>query len=229
MSRWPAALSRHRRAVAVAAVVIAIGVVTFLTIRAGSNNDDLVPATEASTTLPPSGAQAELLRLLEAGRQANYTASYRQSGPTGESQVRQARRPPQERMDTTSGSGDQTKREVDITLPSGRVGCTQQGTEPWSCEKKAGGTGGSLTNIMTSTIVGQLRGYNTEARDERVATEPSRCFTLSGGEGGPAEICFTTDGILSRVVAGDVRLELTDLDRRAPGDDVFVLPAPVSG
>ena len=229
MSRWSAAVARHRRVAVIVAVVVAIGVVTFVTIRAGTRNDDLVPASEASTTLPPSGPQGELLRLLDGGRQATYSVTYRQLGPAGESTVRQARRPPEERTETVSGTGGEAKRDVTVVSDTGRVGCTQQGSGPWSCERQPGRGGGAIADILSASIVAQMRALTVEARDDRVAGQEVRCFTVSGGEGPPAEMCLTKEGILVRVVAGDTRLELTELDRAAPPDSAFVPPAQPSG
>ena len=229
MSRWTAVLSRRRSAIVIGAVVLAIGVVTFVTIRAGTRNDDLVPATEASTTVPPSGPQAELLRLLDRGRQATYSVTYRQVGPAGESTVRQARRPPEERTETVSGTGGEAKRNVTVVSDTGRVGCTQQGSGPWSCERQPGRGGGAISDILTASMVAQMRTLTVEARDDTVTGQDVRCFTVSGGQGPPAETCLTKEGILVRVVGGETRLEMTELDRGAPPDSTFVPPAPPSG
>ena len=229
MSRWTAAVSRRRPVILIGAVVVAIGVVTFVTIRAGTRDDDLVPATEASTTVPLSGPHAELLRLLDEARQASYTVTYRQAGPAGESSVRQSRRPPRERTETVSGAGEDAKRNVTVVADSGRVGCTQQGSGPWSCERQPGRGGGALGDILSASITAQIRSLKVEARDERVAGSDVRCFTVAGGQGPPAEMCLTKDGILVRVVAGDTRLELTQLDRATPPDSAFVPPAQPPG
>ena len=226
---WVAALSRQRRVWVIGAVVVAIGVVTFLTIRAGTGGDDLVPATEAPTTVPLSSSHAELLRLVEQGRRASYSVVYRQVGPAGESIVRQARRPPEERVENVSGTGDATKRTMTVVTATGRIGCTQEGTGPWSCAPQPGRGGGALTDILSATIVAQLGSLEVEGRDDQVAGHDVRCFTLTGSQGPPAEMCLTTDGILARVVAGDTRLEMTELDRAAPPDSAFVPPAPPSG
>jgi hypothetical protein len=229
MSRLTAALSGRRPVVVVAGVVVAIGVITFLTIRAGTRGDDLVPATEASTTVPLSGPHAELLRLFAQGRRASYAVVYRQVGPAGESVVRQARRPPEERTETESGTGEAVKRTTTVLTATGRVGCTQEGSGPWSCSPQPGRGGGALTDILSATIVSQMGALKAEASDQQVAGQDVRCFTLSGAEGPSAEMCLTTDGILARVGAGDTRLEMTALDRGAPPDSAFVPPAPVSG
>lgn len=229
MSRWTAVLSRRRPAVVIGAVVVAIGIVTFVTIRAGTRDDDLVPATEASTTVPPPGPQAELLRLVDRGRQASYAVTYRQVGPAGESTVHVSRRPPRERTETVSGAGEDTKRSVTVVSDSGRVGCTQQGTAPWSCERQPGRGGGALGDILSATIVAQIRTLNVEPRDEKLAGNDARCFTVSGGQGPPAEMCLTAEGILVRVVAGETRLEVTELDRATPPDSAFVPPAQPPG
>ena len=229
MTRWIAVLSRRRPVIVVSAVVVAIGVVTFITIRAGTRNDDLVPATEASTTVPLSGPHAELLRLLDQGRQASYTVTYRQVGPAGESTVHQSRRPPQERTETVSGAGEDTRRRVTVVSDSGRLGCTQQGSGPWSCEPQPGRGGGFLSDVVTAGIVAQISTLEVEARDERVAAYDVRCFTVSGGEVPPAEMCLTEGGILVRVVAGNTRLEMTELDRARPPDSAFVPPTQSPG
>lgn len=225
MNRLVAALSRHRRVAVIAAVVVAIGVVTFVTIRAGTRNDDLVPAVEASTTLPASGPHAEFLRLFDAGRKASYSVTYRQTGPGGESTVRQARRPPEERVETESGAGGDAKHTVTVVSKTGSVGCTRQGGGPWSCEPQPGRSSGALTDILSGTIVAQISALKVEPRSDRVADQDVRCFVLSGGEGPPAEMCLTREGILARVVAGDTRLELTAVNRATPPDSAFVPPA----
>lgn len=229
MSRWVAALSRHRRAATIAAVVVAIGVITFVTIRAGTRNDDLVPATEASTSVPLSGPHAEFLRLFDQGRKASYSATYRQVGPGGESRVRQARRPPEERVETESGGAGDTKRVVTVVSETGRVGCTQEGSGPWSCERQPGRGGGAITDILSATIVAQISALKVDPRSDRVGEQEVRCFALSGGQGPPAEMCLTREGILARVVAGDTTLELTALNRATPPDSAFVPPAQPSG
>lgn len=227
MSRLLALLRRHRRVAVIAAIVVAIGVVTFVTIRAGTRNDDLVPAVEATTVPPPSGPQGELLRLFDQGRRASYSAVYRQAGPAGESTVHQTRRPPEERVETEGGAD--AKHTVTVVSGDGRVACTQQGGGPWSCERQPGRSGGALTDILSATVVAQLRNFDVAPRDDRVGAEDVRCFTLTGRQGSPAEMCMTRDGILARVVAGDTRLELTELDRSRPPDSAFVPPAPPTG
>ena len=229
MSRWTAALSRHRRVAVIVAVAVAIGIVIFLTIRAGTRSDDLVEATEASTTVPLSGPHAELLRLFERGRRATYSVTYRQVGPEGESTVRQARRPPEERVETASGSGDGIRRTTTVVTATGRIGCTQEGTGPWSCSPQPGRGSGALTDILSASIVSQLGAFKVEERGEQVGGQDSRCFTLSGAQGTQAEMCLTTDGILARVTGGDTRLELTQLDRAPPPDSAFRPPAPGGG
>ncbi|HWC10172.1 MAG TPA: hypothetical protein VG455_03025, partial [Acidimicrobiales bacterium] len=171
MSRWAAVLSRRRPALLIAAVAIGIAVITFVTIRAGSRGDDLVPATEAPTTAPLSSSQAELLRLFEQGRRASYSVVYRQVGPAGESIVRQARRPPEERVENISGTGDATKRTTTVVTATGRIGCTQEGTGPWSCAPQPGRGGGALTDILSATIVAQLRSLEVEGRDHKETSE----------------------------------------------------------
>lgn len=227
MTRLPAVLSRHRRAAAIGAVVVAIAIVTFLTVRAGTRNDDLVPATEATTTtLPLTGPQAEMLRLVEQGRNGSYSVTYRQSGPSGESIVRQVRRPPSERSETQTGSGEGAKRSVTVVSAAGRVVCTQQGGGPWACENRPGRGSGGITDILSATVVGQISRLRVEASDAQVAGHDVRCFNVSGGEGPAAEMCLTRDGILARVAAGDTRLEMTELDRSTPRESAFVPPAP---
>lgn len=229
MSRWTAVVSRRRPVVVIASIAVAIGVITFLTIRAGTRNDDLVPATEASTTVPLSGPHGELLGLFDQGRKASYSVTYRQTGPAGESVVRQARRPPEERTEVESGSGDGVRRTLTVVTVTGRFGCTREGSGPWSCSPEPGRGGGALTDILSATLVSQLRSFRVEARDERVGGEETRCFTLTGEQGPPAEMCMTPEGILARVGAGDTRLEMTALDRRRPPDGAFALPAPPGG
>ena len=229
MSRLGAALSRHRRVAVITAVVVAIGLITFVTIRAGTRNDDLVPATEAPTSLPTSGPHAEFLRLFGEGRKANYSVTYRQTGPAGESTVRQARRPPDERLETESSSGSDTEHTVTVLSATGRVACSRRGGGPWSCEAQPGRGSGALTDILSGTLVAQIGALKVDPRNDRVGDQDVRCFVLSGGQGSPAEMCLTREGILARVVAGDTRLELTALNRATPPDSAFVPPAQPSG
>jgi hypothetical protein len=229
MSRWTAALSRHRRVVVIAAVVGAIVVVTLVTVVAGTRDDDLVPATEASTVPPPSGPHGEFLRLFDEGRKASYSVTYRQTGPAGESTVRQARRPPDERVETESGAGAEAKHTLTIVSATGRVGCNRQGDGPWSCEPQPGRGSGAITDILSSTIVAQISALKVEPRDDRVGGQDVRCFVLSGGDGPPAEMCLTREGILARVTAGETRLDLTALNEATPPDSAFVPPAPPAG
>lgn len=229
MSRLVAAISRHRRAAVITAVVLAIAVVTFVTIRAGTRNDDLVPAVEASTTVPLQGPQGDFLRLFGQGRQASYSGTYHQTGPAGESTVRLARRPPEERVETESGAGEGIKRTATVVMATGRVGCTQDGTGPWSCSRQPGRGSGALTDVLTASLVSQISAFKVEGRDDQVGGQAVRCFTFSGSQGPPAEMCLTTEGILARLVAGDTRLELMALNREAPPDSAFVPPAQPSG
>jgi hypothetical protein len=229
MSRLGATLSRHRRVAVITAVVLAIGLITFVTIRAGTRNDDLVPAVEASTTVPLQGARGEFLRLFDQGREASYSATYRQTGPAGESTVRLARRPPEERLETESGAGEEVKRSANVVMARERVVCTQDRNGPWSCSRQPGRGTGAFTEVVSASIVSQISAFEVEARDEQVGGQAVRCFTFSGPQGPPAEMCLTREGILARVVAGDTRLELTALNRAAPPDSAFVPPAQPSG
>ncbi len=228
MTRLPAVLSRRRRAFVIGAVVVAIGIVTFLTVRAGTRSDDLVPAVEATTSVPLAGPQAEMLRLLERGRNGTYSATYRQTGPRGETIVRQVRRPPNERSETETGSGEGLRRSVTVVSATGRVVCAQQGGGPWTCENRPGRGTGAITDALSATVVAQISRLKVEPTDAQVAGQETRCFNVSGGEGPPAEMCLTRDGVLARVVAGDTRLEMTELDRSNPPDSAFVPPAPPS-
>ncbi len=229
MSPWAAVLARRRPVVLIGAVVIAIAAVTFFTIRAGTGGDDLVPATEAPTTVPLSGPHAELLRLLDQGRNASYSVTYRQVAPAGESLARQVLRPPEERIETESGSGESTRRTTTVVTTTGRVECTQTGSGPWSCSRQPGRGRGGFANILTASIVSQIGAFRVEAANERVAGHDVRCFVISGTEGPPAEMCLTREGIIARVNAGDTRLEMTALNRARPPDSAFVPPAAPSG
>jgi hypothetical protein len=227
MTRWSGWFRRHRGAVVTGLVVVVIAVVTFLAVRPGTEGVGRPKAAGgATTTAAPRGPNAEMLRLLEPARTASYEGRYTSSDASGTRSARLWRRPPQERLDTESGAGDDDRRSRTLTAPSGNVSCQEQGGGPWSCKNEPGRVSGGIGDILSGAVVARVSTLPLVARDDRIAGEPVRCFTVTGQ---PVELCLTTDGVLARLVAESTRLELTSLERRTPGDDVFVPPAPPTG
>lgn len=214
----------------VGAIVVGVAAATFFTIRAGMDQPTKRSATTTTTGgSSASGAAAELLGLLGRSAALDYEVRYNVTQPPGPPSVAGLwRRPPLAREDTESGSGDGLRRTSEMVTTSGPVACTQSGSGQWACSPKPGLTLGDL-GAVPPALANQLRAFRVVGRDDRVAGQSVRCFTVSQGSAASAEICLTPDGIVARAVLGSTRLELVGLNRSRPPDSIFQPPAPVGG
>jgi len=233
----PAVVARHRPAVIVGVVVVAIAVVTFVVIRAGTGSGPSA-SPSASPTTTPTGSTAELVALVRRSQAVDvdvaYTGTETTSGAFG---AHLWRRSPLARLDTDSGQGDTLERSTQLVGPSGPQACTKAGTAPWSCVPKPGLTLGDV-GVVSPALVAKLSSLDVSVHDDRILDQAVRCFTVArpagtttttsptgaGADLNAAELCLTSDGIPVRVVAGPTRLDAVSLNRgRAPAS-VFQPP-----
>lgn len=220
---------RHRSLVTVGSIVLAVALIVVVTIRlsqdeGGSSGQKDAPA--ASVVRPSlAGAAAELTRLLEAGTKLGFDGRYTvsSSGPPGT--VRLWSRPPFLRVDTERGSGAELRRSAQFSLPSGTVGCNRQADGPWTCKAQPGLPIGA--GLVPEAFVAQLAHTSVEARNAQVGDREARCFALSGSSG-KGDVCLTPDGIPLRFQALSTTIELVELDRSPPPEEIFEPPAPLS-
>ena len=219
---------RHRSAVAVGLILLAITAIIVITIRASQDGSPSRERGAPPTTAPAlTGAAAELVRLLEAGKQLAFDGRYSVSSagrPPGT--LRLWSRPPLLRADTESGSGRDLRRNAQFSLPSGPVSCTRQADGPWTCKSEPGLPIG--LGLLPEPFVAQLPGVSVQARADRIGGREARCFALTGPAAPAGDVCLSPDGILLRVQAGSTTMELVELDRAAPPEEIFEPPAPVS-
>lgn len=237
-------VARHRSAVVAGVVVVAIAVVTFVVIRAGTGGGADHSATPATaTTTAPSGPAAELVSLVRRAESANLDVAYAGTeASTGTFSAHLWRRSPLGRLDTESGQGDGARRSAQLVSAAGPVACTQAGSAPWSCAPKPGLALGDV-GVVSPALVAKLSVLDVSVRDDRLLGQGVRCFTVAApattgtpatgtpatGAAGPpdvtAELCLTSDGIPVRVVLGSTHLYAVSLVRGRPPDSVFKPPA----
>lgn len=226
----PGFARRHRSAVMVGALVVALGGVIGLTVSQSRDGPGPTPAPSASptTTVALSGAAAEMAGLLEAGAKLAYDGRYTTvSGPTGTvGALRLWSNPPLARVDTETGTGTELRRRAQFSLAAGTVGCARAVEGAWSCESRPGLPLGA--GLVPEGFLVQLGRFTVEARSDRVGGRQARCFALTSPTQAPGEVCLTPEGILLRVQANSTRIELVDLDLTPPPAEIFELPAPLS-
>lgn len=225
----PGFVRRHRPALAVGAVVAGVAaIIAFTVVVSGDDTEPPArpPAASPTTSVPLSGAAAELVGLLDEGTKQAFDGRYTvssNSGPGGT--LRLWSRPPLLRVDTELGSGTDLRRTAQFSLPSGTVSCSRQ-AEVWSCRSQPLPIG---LGLLPEGFADQLARYSVEARSERVGTHDARCFTISGAEGPDTEVCLTPDGVPVRLRApGGTAVELAEVDRSPPPAEIFEPPAPLS-
>jgi hypothetical protein len=234
--RLPAVVARHRPAVIVGAVVVAIAVVTIVVIRAGTGGSS---GPSATPTTKPSGPTAELVALVRRSQAVNVDVAYTGTeATTGAFGAHLWQRSPLARLDTESGQGDTLKRSTQLLGSSGPQACTKSGTAPWSCVSKPGLTLGDV-GVVSPALVAKLSSLDVSVHDDRILDQAVRCFTVARPAGattttGPtgagadlnaAELCLTSDGIPVRVVAGSTRLDAVSLNRGRAPDSIFQTPS----
>lgn len=192
-----------------------------------STERGVAPTTQPATQL--SGAAAELVRLVDAGAKlafdARYTAS-QDGGGGAPSTLRVWQKPPLVRLDKELGSGAEIRPTAQFALPAGPVSCSRQPDGAWTCKSDPGLR--LRSGVVPEGIVSQLNRVAVESRAERIGGEDARCFSMTFPAGNRADVCLTHDGVPVRVLVDSVRLELAQLDRSPPADEIFELPAPLS-
>lgn len=220
-------IRRHRSVVTVGLILLAITAIIVITIRASQDGSPSEERGAPPTTAPLTGAAGEMVRLLEAGKQLAFDGRYSvssQGRPPGT--LRLWSRPPLLRVDTESGSGGDLRRNGQFSLPSGTVSCTRQANSPWTCQSKSGLPIG--LGLLPEPFLTQLPGVSVQARADRIGDREARCFALTGPAAPAGDVCLTPDGILLRVQAMSTTIELVELDRAPPPEEIFEPPAPVS-
>jgi hypothetical protein len=220
----------------VGVVVVAIAVVTFVIIRAGTGSGPSA-SPSASPTTTPTGSTAELVALVRRSQVVDVDVAYTGSGTTsGAFEAHLWRRSPLARLDTDSGQGETLKASTQLVGTSGPQACTKAGTAPWSCVPKPGLSLGDV-GVVSPALVAKLSSLDVSVHDDRILDQAVRCFTVARPAGatttGPtgagadldaAELCLTSDGIPVRVVAGPTRLDAVSLNRGRAPDSVFQPP-----
>jgi len=183
----PGVVARHRSAVVAGVVVVAIAVVTFVVIRAGTGGRGDRSATPATaTTTGPSGPAAELVSLVRRAESTNLDVAYAGtgarslsgSGPGGTFSAHLWRRSPLARLDTESGQGDGARRSAQLVSAAGPVACTQAGSAPWSCAPAPGLALGDV-GVVSPALVAKLSTLDVSVRDDRLLGQGVRCFTVT--------------------------------------------------
>jgi hypothetical protein len=113
-----------------------------------------------------------------------------------------------------------------IVLPDQAVGCVQLPGEEWACSPIPSRSPSDLRLFEEPTAT-ELLSVSIEPHDDKVGDEPVRCFSMARS-GETIEVCFTSDGIPARFVAGTTRRELVQLIRGPVEAGTFDLPAPLS-
>jgi len=227
-------VARHRGPFFVGLIVVGIAVVTTLTIATGTGGRTDRPAATSATTTAPPGPVAALTQLVARGQTANVDVAYTGTDTTGSPFTAHLwRRGPLARLDQESGSGDGATRTRQLVTSTGGVSCTQTGSAPWSCVPKPDLRIGDLGGVSPALVKG-LSELDVSVRDDRVAGQDARCFTVATPTASTAttvaaaqaaELCLTSDGIPVRVNVGPTRLDVVSLDRGRPPDSVFTPPA----
>jgi len=233
----PTPSGRHRSKLIVGLIVVGLAATIAATVALSRNDPKPAarapvpttrPAGEAGRPAGEPGGAAELVRLLDAGAKVAFDGRYGVSSDGGGalSTLRLWQKPPLVRLDTESGSGAEARRSGQFALPTGPVSCGRDPAGVWTCKSDPGLRLGS--GLVPDDILTKLSALVVEARDERVGGEVARCFAISGAGAVRADVCVTPDGVPVRVLASSIRIELAQLDRSPPPDEVFQPPAPPS-
>ena len=228
----PTTAGRHRSKLIVGLVVVGLAATIGLTIALSRNDPEPAARAPVPTTRPAGevgpGAADELVRLLDAGAKVAFDGRYAVASDSGGalSTLRLWQKPPLVRLDTESGSGAEARRSGQFALPTGPVSCGRDPAGVWTCKADPGLR--LRSGLVPDDILAKLSVLAVEARDERVGGEVARCFAISGAGAVRADVCVTPDGVPVRVLASAIRIELAQLDRSPPPDEVFRPPAPPS-
>lgn len=213
-------------AVLLVALGAGVGAAIVLALRGGEESPRKAgEGAESLARLGPEGA--ELVSLLEMGKKATFHARYEATStdPGAEGQeltIALWRKPPRERQDVVIALGGRVARSSGFLTPSGAVGCTQEGEEPWRCQPIQGLTARGPDEFINQ-IVKQVSGSQVAARGDTVAGMTVRCFVLTLTDA-VGEVCLTAEGIPARIRAGPSRIELVEVGTDVQ-EGVFTPPA----
>ena len=224
--------SQARAAIAGAALALAIGVLVVVVVQWGGDDDPDRPlpsdisVREAEPSAGLDDGGAELVALLEAGRQGRHHARYELAGDEleGESTIEVWRDGDRVRQDTELRTADgEVARTAAVTTGGTTVACSRVGEEPWACAEAESETAADSPGEVFGTVEQQLRGVDVSASDDEVDGRQVRCFEFSATDG-EGRACVTPDGVPVLVSIGTSEIRLAALDDDVPGD-VFTPPA----
>ena len=229
--------SRRSLVLAVVALLVLVGVGIFLVVSGGDDDDDdggsgiSGELPDAPTVPPPvtgevSAEAEELIALLDLGEEGRYHALYVVNGDPavvgGETTLELWRDGGRSRRDTHVVAEGGTADTVGILNAEGAaISCSRVDEGDWTCVEAESPE--EVEGDVIGSVRSQLTGAEVTPRDDEIDGRDVRCFAFSTTDG-PAEICVTDAGVVVRLGAGDVALELTELDAEVPGD-VFTPPA----
>jgi hypothetical protein len=188
-----------------------------------------IPAPEPIATDGLTGAALELAEAINRAGSLTYHAVYSgshasSSGSTSEVTVEIWRQLPLARRDTSIKADTGTLSTRELRLADQLLGCvdTSKGdTEPaWICLPAAG-----KGVDPADPVLGRATPTDgaVAARDDEVAGEAARCFTVTEADGTVQEACFDLDGIPLSIDGGDGRLVRSEVGR---GVDPAVVAIP---
>jgi hypothetical protein len=217
---------------AAVAFVAVVGGFLFVTLRdddeaATDDSLDLGPTTTLDpTTLSPEGQ--ELYALVQAGETGTYHAAFAVDSAELASQGVGAglelwRSGEQFREHRVSTDASGVNMLVIIGGPEGTTSCTQAPTETAFTCAEASSDQTAFSDAYAS-IIALLPEADTTARDETIAGQPGRCYSVTS-EQATAELCFTLEGVPLLVDDGTIRFEATVVDANVT-PEILALPAP---
>lgn len=213
---------RGRGAWVAGAVVLVGGVLALALLTRGGGDG----ASSTTTTAPVDQARS-LNDLVALGRETVAHVTYSVVDPSqtsGSTTVETWRVPPRYRYDQVVTSSTGARRDVQLDDGRELVRCVQlQPGGPTSCPDRAALTAPRTPQVaalvppdLARTFVYSVTQAATpptlEASDAEVAGRPARCFAADG----VGELCLSPDGVVLRLVLGQLRVEVTALDDVVP-------------
>lgn len=224
----------RRLALTLVGLLVLGAVVGLIAILAGGDDDDddeAADPTSTTTTVPLSGDAEDLVRRLEAGRDAKVHVRLASAeGAVGGSTVAVEiwRDGDLVRQDVLLQGPDSFTEVSAFQLADGNVVCQRTAADAqFTCQRavSVGSENGDPVGLIEAAAA-NLQGAEVTATDEEIDGTPVRCYAIERPDGASA-LCVTEDGIPMALSTQGQELRATTVDDQVPAE-VFEPPAEVT-